>query len=112
MTCHWPVKVFREDRGIFMDRGIRAVRYDLPEQGRDEYIPWLHETHLPSVLSPHGSLWAAHVQNVPRKSRLAHTDDPSVPTGIQLLLIFSATDPHVLVDPSPVELRARASSET
>ena len=103
---------FFVEKGVFMAGGIRAVRYDLPEQGRDEYISWLHETHLPSVLSHHGYLWAAHVQNVPRKSRQAHTDDPSVPTGIQLLLMFGATDPHVLVDPSPVELRARASSET
>jgi hypothetical protein len=57
-------------------------------------------------------LWAAHVHNVPRQSRLAHTDDSSVPTGNQFLLLFGAADPHILVDPSPAELRAKASTET
>ena len=95
-----------------MDRGIRAVWYDLPEQARNEYISWLHEVHIPRVLSRPGHLWAAHVENVPRQSRLAHTDDPSVPTGNQFLLMFGAADPHVLLDPSPAELRARAATET
>jgi hypothetical protein len=49
-----------------MDRGIRAVWYDLPEQGREEYLSWLHEVRIPRVLSRPGHLWAAHVQNVPR----------------------------------------------
>ncbi len=95
-----------------MDRGIRAVWYDLPQQDRDQYISWLHEVHIPRVLLRPGHLWAAHVQNVPRQSRLAHTDDPSVPNGNQFLLLFGATDPHALVDPSPAELRANASAET
>ena len=95
-----------------MDRGIRAVWYDLPEQGRDEYVSWLHEVHIPRVLFRPGHLWAAHVQNVPRQNRLAHTDDHSVPIGNQFLMLFGATDPHVLVDPNPAELRADASAET
>ncbi len=95
-----------------MDRGIRAVWYDLPEQGRDEYISWLHDVHIPRVLNRPGHLWAAHVQNVPRQSRVTHTEDPSVPTGNQFLLLFGATDPHVLLDPNVSELRAASSVET
>jgi hypothetical protein len=95
-----------------MDRGIRAVWYDLPEHGRDEYLSWLHDVHIPRVLSRPGYLWAAHVQNVARQNRLAHTNDPSVPTGNQFLLLYGAADPHILVDPSPAELRAKASAET
>jgi hypothetical protein len=95
-----------------MDRGIRAVWYDLPVPGRDEYLSWLHEVHIPRVLARPGYLWAAHVQNVPRQSRLAHTEDPAVPTGNQFLILFGAADPHILVDPSPAELRARSSAET
>lgn len=95
-----------------MDRGIRAVWYDLPEQGRDDYISWLHEVHIPKVLSRPGYLWAAHVQNVLHESPVAHTDDPSVPTGNQYLLMFGAVDPHVLLDPNPAERRASAFAET
>ena len=96
-----------------MDRGIRAVWYDLSDQGRDEYLTWLHEVHLPRVLARPGVLWAAHIENTPRQSnRLPHTDDPSVPTGNQFLLLYGAADPHVLIDPSPAERRAAASSET
>jgi hypothetical protein len=101
-----------------MDRGIRAVWYDLPSSGKQEYLDWLHEEHLPSMLARPGYLWAAHVENVdtPEREeqsarRLTRTDDPSVPTGYRYLLLFGATDPHVLVDPSPAEMEAELNAE-
>jgi hypothetical protein len=87
-----------------MDRGIWATWYDLPEQGREEYINYLHGVYLPAMLRRSGYLWAAHVQNVdsPEREaanyrRLTHTDEPSVPQGYRYLLLFGAADPHVFV---------------
>ena len=73
-----------------MDRGIWAIWYDLPEQGEDEYLEWLHEKYIPEALSRHGYLWAAHVRNLTPEERfqgappafsLTHTDDSTVPAG-------------------------------
>lgn len=102
-----------------MDRGIWATWYDLPEQGKDQYLAWLHTVYLPDMLSRPGYLWAAHVQNImtPEREqgldrRLTHTNDPAVPTGNAYLLLFGAQNPHTFVDPSPAELTARMTTET
>jgi len=96
-----------------MDRGIWATWYDLPEPGKEEYISWLHEVHIPEALSRPGYLWAAHVENIVTEDReqeirshLIHTDDPSVPAGNGFLMLFGAASPHIFVDPSPAELEA------
>ena len=97
-----------------MDRAIWAAWYDLPADGANEYISWLHEVHLPEMLERTGFLWAAHVdndkseeraQNVNR--RLTHTDDPSVPTGNGYLMLFGAESVHTFLDPSPAQLAER-----
>ena len=46
-----------------MDRGIWAIWYNLPEEGRNEYLAWLHEVYLPEALQRPGYLWAAHYQS-------------------------------------------------
>ena len=101
-----------------MDRGIRATWYDLEADGKNEYLSWLHQVHLPAMLVRPGYLWAAHVENVVsperearNQTRLAHVTDPSVPTGFQYLLLYGAPSPHVFVDPTPSELRAGLSGE-
>ena len=101
-----------------MDRGICATWYDLEATGKNDYLSWLHQVHLPSMLARSGHLWAAHVENVVsperearNQSRLAHVDDPSVPTGFEYLLLYGALSPHVFVDPTPSELLAGTSAE-
>jgi hypothetical protein len=47
-----------------MARGIWATWYDLPEEGKPEYLSWLHTVHIPAMLARPGYLWAAHVQNI------------------------------------------------
>lgn len=101
-----------------MDRGIWATWYDIPEEGIDEYISWLHEVHLPKVLKRPGYLWAAHVKNIvteereaAKRGRLTHTDDKSVPTGIQYLMLFGALEPTVFLNPSPEQLEEKMTSD-
>jgi hypothetical protein len=93
------------------DAGIYALWYDLAAETKDEYIAWLHGTHLPAMLKRHGYLWAAHVENVtsPEREarndgRLTHTSDASIPTGFEYLLLYGAENAHVLADPSPAEM--------
>ena len=54
-----------------MNRGIWATWYDLADEGKQEYLDWLHNVHLPSMLSRPGYLWAAQVQNVVSAEREA-----------------------------------------
>ena len=102
-----------------MDNGIWATWYDLVAQGKDEYLRWLHGTHLPAMLQRHGYLWAAHVENVtsPERearsaARLTRTNDASVPDGFEYLLLFGARNAHVFADPSPSEMLAAADATT
>lgn len=89
-----------------MDRGIWATWYDLPDEGRDEYLSWLHEAHLPEALGRPGYLWAAHyaseekvVNNV--EGRLSHTKDPGVPAGDRFILLFGAETTAPFFNPTP-----------
>ena len=107
-----------------MDRGIWAIWYDLAEEGKEEYLSWLHEEYIPRALQRPGYLWACHQQNImtPEReaqtySRLVHVDDPGVedpgvPGGNQYLLLFGSDSPHTFVDPTMQELRARADNRT
>ena len=107
-----------------MDRGIWAIWYDLPEEGKEEYLAWLHEEHIPAMLKRPGYLWACHQENImtPEREasihgRLVHIDDPGVdnpgvPDGNQYLLIFGAESPHTFVDPSVPEMLAVADDRT
>jgi hypothetical protein len=93
-----------------MDLGIRAVWYDLPEQGRDEFLQWLHEDHLPKVLQFPGIAWAAHYEipggdnNVSFHDKLNRPEDDAVGTGSQFIVMAGATTPHVFFDPSPAQI--------
>lgn len=100
-----------------MDRGIWAIWYDLPEEGKEEYISWLHEAHIPEMLRRPGYLWAAHVENIwdeeheKEKTRiLTHTDDSSVPAGNGYLLLLGAPSPTVFLDPSPAQMAEKLSA--
>ena len=101
-----------------MDRGIWATWYDLPAEGKEEYISWLHEVHFPGALSRPGYLWAVHVENVRTPEReeaisrnLTHTSDLSIPKGNDYLVLFGAASPHTFVSPSWSELRSQMTIE-
>jgi len=48
------------------DRALWISWYDLPEEGRADYLAWLHATHIPGLLERPGYLWAAHYATVER----------------------------------------------
>ena len=97
-----------------MDRGLWITWYDLPDEGREAYLRWLHETYIPAVLERPGFLWAAHYASLKketvrgmRKTVRKHNISLSgVPTGDQYILMFGAEHAHVFGNPVPSALNA------
>jgi hypothetical protein len=90
------------------DRGMWITWYDLPGDGRDAYLDWLHGTYLPSLLKRPGYLWAAHyaTRDTEDNPQLHHTDDVTVPTGFRYILLIGADDAFVFGNPVPAQLNA------
>ena len=95
-----------------MDRGVWITWYDLPAEGRDAYLSWLHETYIPELLKRPGYLWAAHYAAVEKKDVRIHTDDSSVPAGTRYLLLFGAEEADMFGDPVPSALHAELPAES
>ena len=96
-----------------MDRAFWITWYDLPEEGREAYLSWLHQEYIPALLKRPGFLSAAHYAAVDRGTMKtmrrdgAKKDprlDPAVPTGDRYLLLFGAEHANVFGNPVPSEL--------
>lgn len=102
-----------------MDRAVWAIFYDLPEEGREEYLTWFHEVHIPEKLARPGYVWAAHYEAKPPgarferiAARLRRSDDPALASGTGFVALFGGETTRAFYDPSPAQLRERQSSET
>lgn len=99
-------------RNATPDRGMWITWYDLPAEGRDDYLSWLHATYLPGLLQRPGYLWAAHYASqdleggAENAKRYKHVDDPRVGKGYHFMLLIAATDAGVFGDPVPSVLHA------
>jgi hypothetical protein len=93
-----------------MDHGLWITWYNLPEDGRDDYLKWLHEVYIPKRLEDSRFLYAAHyasesnVKLSGEKGRLKNTTNSDIPIGDRYILIFGAEDAHTFVDPNPDEI--------
>jgi len=99
------------------DRGLWITWYDLPAEGRDAYMSWLHEAYLPQILKRPGYLWAAHYATqdleggADNDKRYKHVDDPMVGKGYHFMLLIGAADANVFGDPVPTVLHASLPEE-
>ncbi len=88
-----------------MNLGIWANWYNLPEQGRDEYLAWLQEAYIPRILARPGVKSAAHYGSIngapQQRKHLRPTPDRTVPNGDRYILLFEAETPHAFADPMP-----------
>ncbi|MBT3433348.1 MAG: hypothetical protein HN435_05490 [Nitrospinaceae bacterium] len=95
-----------------MDSGIWGVWYDLPKEGEDEYLSWLHEEHIPQALKRPDYLWAAHYRSIRNESHNSSPvqkakrfmDEPELGRGGDYLLLFGANSAHAFLDPAPDDL--------
>jgi hypothetical protein len=94
-----------------MDRGLWVTWYDLPDDRREEHLAWVHQSYIPGMLKREGYLWAAHYRSIQKGDVRVHTDDHSVPTGTQYLLIFGAEYADVFGKPVPSKLHASLPAE-
>ena len=86
-----------------MDRGIWATWYDLPDDGRQDFIGWLHGAYLPSLLQRPGYVWAANYEvkgggagmDQVQKDIITYTNDDSVGNGSQFVMLIGAPSPHM-----------------
>ncbi len=91
-----------------MDQALWITWYDLPDNGRDAHISWVHNTYIPKVLERSGVLWAAHYaseeNNIPLgggKGRVKHNvKTDSVEAGDRFILMFGGSESQVFVNPN------------
>jgi hypothetical protein len=97
-----------------MDRAIWAVWYDLPEEGNEAYLAWMHEEYLPRLKQRPGIAWVAHYRNVTNEHMLrtlhpvmARPDAADAGTGCGYIQLVGASDPLLLFSPSFIQQEAR-----
>ena len=96
-----------------MDRACWITWYNLPAEGRDAYLSWLHDAYIPRVVERPGILWGAHYASeanvVPLgggKGRVRHTDGGDRPAGVRYILLFGAEEPDAFTRPTPNRFHA------
>ena len=85
-----------------LDRAFWVTWYDLPAEGREKYLEWLHGSFIPKMLKKPGFLHAAHYQSeikIKPEARLNQLNDPDFPRGNQFMLVFGGAEPHVFAHP-------------
>ena len=96
------------------DRALLISWYDLPQDGRESYLAWLHTKYMPKLLRTPGVLGAAHYevdQNEMPLPHLRHTDDTTLPTGNSYILILTGSDAHVFSRLSSFRLKPSAAEK-
>lgn len=94
------------------DPALWITWYDLPEEGRDAYLSWLHNEYVPKLLERPGVLWAAHYASEAQQIRTAkktgrrYPPPGTVPQGHRFVLIAGGEDVRVFADPTPAQFHA------
>lgn len=89
-----------------MDRAIKAEWYDLNDADRDAFLAWCHGEYCPRLQAQPGHIWVGHYNRalsklgLPGTRQNKFTDDPTVPTGSQYLLLTATATPDVFFDPN------------
>jgi hypothetical protein len=90
-----------------MDSAIKAEWYDLDDKDRDGFLAWLHGEYLPAEQARPGHVWIGHYDRAKQTGKYRPpgypdrviTDDPTVGTGSQYLLVTAAPTTDVFFDP-------------
>jgi hypothetical protein len=98
-----------------MTEAIRFNWYDLPDNGRDQYCHWLHETRIPELLARPGMRWGAHYAGVPngaartirRDGVIDDTGEPDLPQGSAYILMLAGDHANVFDELATTASRER-----
>lgn len=86
------------------DKALWMSFYNLPLESHEAYLSWLHGSHIPQLLRRSGVLWAAHYESERKQfppSLIHHTDDSSVPSGSDYILLLGGENTHVFAKDAP-----------
>jgi hypothetical protein len=97
-----------------MENAIWSIIYDLPTEGRDEYLNWLHKIHIPQSLSRKDYHWVAHYEIIPIKYHMAklRSNGPPLPVDTGYVILYGGDSTRTFFDPSPTQLKDRYDTET
>jgi hypothetical protein len=91
-----------------MESAIWTIFYDYPQEGRKEYLDWLHEVQIPKMLARSCYLWAAHYQVVPTSerghfsaTRVGRSNAPALPTDSGYAFLIGGESTRIFFDPTP-----------
>jgi hypothetical protein len=101
------------------DRALWISWYDLPEDGRERYLAWLHGRFIPTITKHAGVITAAHYATVERSNvRTIRRDDAkderldtNVPKGNRYILIVAAENANIFGNALPLVQRLGLSQE-
>ena len=97
-----------------MENAIWTTIYDFPKEGRDEYLTWLHEKHIPEALSRKGYLWAAHFQLMPNKhqSKVGRSKASAIPVETGFAIFFGGESTRTFLNPGPTQFEKGYTGKT
>lgn len=93
-----------------MGSGIWAIVYDLQNDGRQNYLTWFHEVHIPEKLSRPGYESAAHFRSLDAEA--SEKPAGSSCRGASNLALFVGETTRTFFDPSPGQLKQRQDELT
>ena len=93
------------------DKGLWISWHNLPTEGREAHLKWLHESYIPDMLKKPGFLWAAHYASARIKpgAHVRHTTDTAVPAGNDYVLMFGAESAHAFSKGTDAFIKGAAS---
>jgi len=99
---------------------IWGIIYDLPDAGRDAYLAWFHDVHMPEKLARPGYLWAAHYEVIDDEgghvSSMHGAGSSDVGAGTAkssgYIALFGGEDTQTFLDPSPAQIKPRQTPLT
>lgn len=95
-------------------RAIWGIIYDLPVEGRGEYLDWFHDVHVPEKLARLGYTWAAHYEVVSPSGEPATSQGTGAagPGELGYVALFGGLDTGIFLNPSPAQIKPRQTELT
>lgn len=102
-----------------MHRAIWTIIYDLGDDGRDAYLRWFHDVHIPEKLARPGYNWAGHYEigatSMRRGAVALEGQDgtgASPLAGKRYIAMFGGESTATFYNPSPLQLKGHQDEET
>ncbi len=95
-------------------QAIWGIIYDLPTEGRDEYLAWFHDVHVGEKLARPGYTWAAHYEVVSPSGEAATSRGTGAGGSgdVGYVALFGGEYTSIFLNPSPAQIKPRQTELT